>query len=84
MPTVELDEAEWSQVISIIAMSHPLVARISSQIVAQKMGERDAGEQTHATGDERQAQPDVAARPGQRGGPRPANGAGDRDGERRS
>lgn len=36
MPTVELEDAEWSQVISIIAAQHPLIAKISQQLVAQR------------------------------------------------
>lgn len=36
MSTVELEDAEWSQVISIIAAQHPLIAKISSQLVAQR------------------------------------------------
>ena len=45
MPIVNLDENEWSQVIAIIANSHPLIAKISTQLVAQKMGKRNAQEQ---------------------------------------
>lgn len=33
---VELEEQEWSQVIAIIANSHPLIAKISTQLVAQR------------------------------------------------
>ena len=36
MGTVELDDSEWSQVIAIIANSHPLIMKISTQLVAQK------------------------------------------------
>lgn len=33
---VDLEESEWSQVISIIASQHPLIAKISSQLIAQR------------------------------------------------
>ena len=36
MSVVNLEDAEWSQVIAIIAQSHPLIAKISTQLVAQK------------------------------------------------
>ena len=36
MPIVNLDDNEWSQVIAIIANAHPLIAKISTQLVAQK------------------------------------------------
>jgi hypothetical protein len=37
MIKVEMSEQEWSQIISIIAASHPLVMKISQQVVAYKM-----------------------------------------------
>ena len=42
MPFVNLEETEWSQVIAIIANSHPLIAKISTQLVAQKTEKRNA------------------------------------------
>ena len=33
---VDLEEKEWSQVIAIIAQSHPLIAKISAQLVEQR------------------------------------------------
>jgi hypothetical protein len=39
---VELDEQEWSQVIAIIANAHPLIAKISTQIVEHKRGDNAA------------------------------------------
>ena len=39
---VNLDEHEWSQVIAIIAQSHPLIAKISTQLVAQRRGNSHA------------------------------------------
>jgi hypothetical protein len=39
---VEMSEQEWSQVVSIIAASHPLVMKISQQVVAHKMEQTNA------------------------------------------
>jgi hypothetical protein len=34
---VELEEREWNQIIAAVAAQHPLIAKISSQLVQQKM-----------------------------------------------
>jgi hypothetical protein len=36
MIQVQMTEQEWSQVISAIAAAHPLIQKISTQVVAQK------------------------------------------------
>jgi hypothetical protein len=41
---VELSEQEWSQVIAIVAQTHPLVAKISQQLVVQRQGNSHAAE----------------------------------------
>lgn len=42
---VDLEEHEWSQVITAIASAHPLIAKISTQLVAQKKANGDAAGQ---------------------------------------
>jgi hypothetical protein len=41
MAKVELEDKEWAQVISALAATTPLIAKISAQLVAQKKPERN-------------------------------------------
>lgn len=62
---VDLEEHEWSQVISIIASSHPLIMKITTQLVVQKQaasqGNGHASEGIGITSDTRVDTPREAA-----------------------
>lgn len=83
---VNLEEHEWSQIISIIANSHPLIYKISSQLVSQRemLRERNAGIETHQEGKHPEEIPAVGAHSGERGTSRILDGTGNSDGKRRS
>ena len=90
MATVELTDQEWTQVISIIAMSHPLVAKIAGQLSTQrelaaaaaKREAEHASNQAHAAGQHAEESAAVGAHPGERRVPRHVAGPGNSDGER--
>ena len=72
MPTVELEEPEWNQVVSIIAqapwtVANPLLTKISQQLRMQKAVHGDSINQqpnNHPTGDgEDRPLPGNSARP---------------------
>jgi hypothetical protein len=38
MPSVELNDQEWQQIITALAMQHPLVVKIAGQLHGQQPG----------------------------------------------
>jgi hypothetical protein len=53
MPTVELDDAEWQQVMNLIIAANPLLMKIGSQLRAQQQQPPiAAGKPTNADGKE--------------------------------
>jgi hypothetical protein len=81
MSIVNLEDNEWSQIIAIIANSHPLIAKISTQLVAQR-GNGYAGAKAHQESQHSEEKTPVAAYPRERRAPGLSDGAGDSHGKR--
>ncbi|MBO0885076.1 MAG: hypothetical protein J2P17_33040 [Mycobacterium sp.] len=77
---VHLSEAEWSTVISAVAAQHPIIAKISQQIVQQK-GANHAGREAYTQGQHPQETASMGAHPGVGGIPGAASRGGDPNGQ---
>jgi hypothetical protein len=62
MPNVNLEDSEWSQVISAIASSVPLIQKISQQLMAQRQQTNTPRQQPQGNSGEHHVPSEPAAR----------------------